>query len=85
MSNHLSAVSTMANNKNMEAIPFVYRDEFHGASIDELYQYATKLNASNSLSDEKLQHIAAAFNQVQDILATHNTARFSSVRQARLS
>lgn len=84
MNNDSSAVSTMPNNKSKESIPFVHRDEFHGASIDDLYQYATKLNASNSLSDEQLGYIAAALNEVQDILATHNSAKFT-VRQARLS
>lgn len=72
------------DSKGLGAIPFVYYDEFHGASIDDLYQRAEELKGRNMMSAEVLDKIVGSLNEVQELLSTHNKDSFT-VRQARLS
>ncbi len=70
--------------KSLGSIPFVYYDEFHGASIDDLYQRAEELKSRNMMSADVLDKIVSSLNEVQDLLSSHNKDNFT-VRQARLS
>lgn len=72
------------DSKDLGAIPFVYYDEFHGASIDDLYQRAEALKVRNMMSAEVLDKIVGSLNEVQELLSSHNKDSFT-VRQARLS
>lgn len=68
----------------LEPIKFVNLEHFHGASLDDLFQHALKLNQKHYLSDDKLNEVAKALVDIQSVLSENNQDRFV-VRQARLS
>lgn len=65
-------------------IPFTQSEHFHGASMDDIYHYAVKLNQQNLLSSANLNKIALSLKDVQDTIYESSQHRFI-VRQARLS
>lgn len=66
---------------DLEAIPFVNLDHFHGMSLDDLYQRALTLQKKNCLTHGELSKVAAALQEVQEVLDKDTFV----VRQARLS
>lgn len=65
-------------------IPFTQLDTFHGASLDDIYMYAVKLNKQSLLSADKLDKIALSLRDIQNTLQESSQHRYV-VRQARLS
>lgn len=65
-------------------IPFTQLESLHGASLEDIYHHALKLNQLDILSDVKLNKIAESLHEIQMTLQESSQHRFV-VRQARLS
>lgn len=57
---------------------------FQGASLDDLYQQALKLNQKQVLPDMELSRLTQALTEAQEIMEEHSRTHFV-VRKARLS
>ena len=66
------------------AIPFVNLDDFHGSTVEDVYQQALLLNKKNQLNSTELNKVAKALNEALELISERSKDSFT-IRQAHLS
>lgn len=65
-------------------IPFVDLKDFHGTTIEDVYQQAVQLKNKNKMGSMEFNRLASSLNEVMEIISECNRDDFV-IRQARLS
>ena len=77
----------MTNSKDADKlghIPFVHFKDFHGTTLEDVYQQAVQLKNKNRLDSVELNKVASSLNEVLQLISERNRDDFV-IRQARLS